>query len=109
MASAGRSVDAATGWQLSARTVVVQWAPFYQTDIVEDVYGSLSLDVDLIGTGRVAIYRDGKRIAGWWRRDASNLVTRYYEERTGREIPLGPGGPTWVQLVPLKMAIGDTP
>jgi hypothetical protein len=98
--------DALTGDQLAVRTVVVQWADFRQTDIVEDVLGSRSLDVTLIGSGRVVVYRDGKRIVGRWQRNAPGDVTRYYDA-AGREIPLGPGGPTWVELVPQNLAVDD--
>ena len=61
-----------------------------------------------MGPGRVVVYRDGKRIAGRWQRDAPGDVTRYYDA-AGREIPLGPGGPTWVELVPQNLAVDDGP
>jgi hypothetical protein len=61
-----------------------------------DVVGSPSVMSDTVGTGKVTIYRDGKRLSGTWKRTSSSGVLTF-TDAAGRDIPLKPGK-TWVLL-----------
>ena len=54
-------VDGNTGGQLAVENVVVQYVPHEITDIVEDSLGSLSIRLNLFGSGRTIVFRDGRR------------------------------------------------
>ncbi|HET9650422.1 MAG TPA: DUF3048 domain-containing protein [Microlunatus sp.] len=61
-----------------------------------DVLGSASVMSDTVGHGKVTVYRDGKKMAGAWRRTSPSGVLRFIDA-DGRDIPLAPGK-TWVLL-----------
>jgi hypothetical protein len=89
-------VDGATGQPLSAQTVVVQVAPIVVTDIVEDIYGSRSLDYQLQGEGPAFYYRAGLRWRGRWLRPEAFGPTTYLGP-DGEPFPFAPG-PVWIAL-----------
>ena len=61
-----------------------------------DVLGSPSVQSDTVGTGKVSVYRDGRRVDGTWRRTkAAGPMT--FTDADGRPIALHPGR-TWVTL-----------
>ena len=61
-----------------------------------DVLGAPSVQSDTKGSGRVSVYRDGRRIDGTWRRtDTAGPMT--FTAADGRPIALHPGQ-TWVTL-----------
>lgn len=95
-------VDGASGQPITAETVVVQVAPVLVTDIVEDIYGSLSLDYQLQGEGVAHFFRHGQRWQGSWTRSEAFAPTRYLGP-DGQPFPFGPG-PIWI-----AMATPDTP
>src|SRR3954453_20404286 len=61
-----------------------------------DVLGSASVMSDTVGKGKVAIYRDGRKLSGTWARKSAtgDLV---FTDGSGKDIPLKPGK-TWVLL-----------
>jgi hypothetical protein len=77
--------------------VVVQHAKIRNTQF-RDVLGNSTPYTDTIGTGAVAVLRDGRRLSGSWRRMAPHTGTRFLDDK-GRDLPLKPG-PTLVLLVP---------
>jgi hypothetical protein len=87
-------LDGATERQLGAETVVVQVAPVVVTDIVEDIYGSRSLDYQLQGEGAAYFLRDGRRWQGCWRRPGPFEPTTFYGP-DGRPFPFGLGA-VWI-------------
>ncbi len=91
-------VDAATGKQLGADSVVVVFSHVTVTKIVEDSLGSLSLHHDLGGEGRALLFRDGQMWEGHWRREGENVML-HYVNADGNPLVLKPGQ-TWVQVVP---------
>lgn len=91
--------DAVTGEQISPRNVVVLDAIFTQTGIVEDIYGSLSLLVELQGSGTASIFRDGQQYDVEWHRPTLTDVLTFTDPATGQAVPLGEGQ-TWIALVP---------
>jgi hypothetical protein len=85
------------GTPIAVDNVVIQEVVVTDSDIV-DVAGFPSPEVKLIGRGRAWILRDGRLVAGRWRRGALGDVT-VFETRGGEELALSPGT-TFVQLVP---------
>ena len=90
-------VDDGLKAQITTQNVVVQFVPSFLTDIVEDIYGSRSLDYKLQGTGPAWIFRNGMMIETTWHRAEAWNFTAYYDV-LGRNVPLAPGS-TWVSLV----------
>lgn len=61
-----------------------------------DVLGAPSVQSDTVGEGKVTIYRDGRKIAGQWKRTKSSGPLRF-TDKSGDPIALKPGQ-TWVAL-----------
>lgn len=85
--------------------VVVQHAKI-RTTAFSDVLGNATPYTDTVGTGALAVLRDGRRLSGTWRRIAPHTGTRFLDDK-GRDLPLKPG-PTLVLLVPAgqKLTVG---
>ena len=96
-------VDGATGAQLGFDNVVVQYVPHQVTDIVEDSLGSKSIRLNLFGSGRAIVFRNGLAFEGTWRSDSRGDTPRFFAN-DGTEIPLKPGK-TWISVVPLNYTI----
>lgn len=90
-------IDAATGAQIAARNVIIQYVPVTESHIVEDTGGNLGLVFTLTGSGKAVIFRDGQVVSGTWKRSTPGEVTTYVDA-AGKPIPLLPGQ-TWIQLV----------
>ena len=90
------------GSQVSATNVVIQIVEVTDSRII-DAAGNASPDVELTGSGRAYVLRDGRMIAGRWERESLDDVTRFLT-RDGAEIKLEPGR-TWVQLVPSTVSV----
>ena len=97
-------LDGNSGAQVGVENVVVQYIPHQVTDIVEDSLGSLGLRLNLFGSGRALIFRDGVAYEGTWRSESRGDLPRFYTA-DGAEIPLKPGH-SWFSLVPLDYGIG---
>lgn len=100
--------DALTGKQISPRNVVVMFATFTQTDIVEDTLGELSLDVALQGSGDAWIFRDGKRFETRWERNAALDTFHFIDVASGQAVPLAEGQ-SWVCLGTTAMGAAAKP
>jgi hypothetical protein len=90
------------GSQVSATNVVVQVVEVTDSRIT-DAAGNPSPVVDLTGSGRVFVLRDGRMISGQWERETLDDVTLFVT-RDGTQITLAPGR-TWVQLVPSAVPV----
>lgn len=95
--------DGLNNQQISAANVAIVYAEHKDTDIVEDKLGNVSIAINLIGQGRLQLFRDGVMIEGTWQRDAANHLLRFHDA-AGNDIPLKPGN-TWVQFVPLNYQV----
>lgn len=100
-------MDALTGRQLSAANVVVVYAHHQTTDIVEDRLGNLSIEIQIWGSGRVQVFRDGRMFEGQWQRLRREDMLRFLDAN-GEPIPLKPGN-TWFQMAPLDMQAQFSP
>jgi len=92
--------DAATGKQVASKNVVVMWAKY--NAISHDKVGSTTYSIDLGGSGRVSVFRDGKRYDGTW--SATHTTPPRFKDSNGQTIKLAPGN-TWFQVVSVSTNI----
>jgi hypothetical protein len=86
-------VDRVTKAQLSARNVVVLWARV--TNYVAGKNGQV-VEIQLTGTGRASVFRDGQRFDGTW--TADDTAPPVLRGADGRVIGLEAGN-TWFQVI----------
>ncbi|MBN2248227.1 MAG: DUF3048 domain-containing protein [Coriobacteriia bacterium] len=86
--------DDATGKQVSARNVVVLWAQYIPAS--QDKVGSTTYDIQLTGSGRATVFRDGQAFNGTW--EAGADAPPVFKAEDGTQIKLRAGN-TWFQVV----------
>ncbi len=91
-----RHADRVSGEQYRARNVVVMW-----TQTSGGGPGG-TLEISLVGSNRVSIFRDGVRIDGTWEAEADKPPV--FRDAEGRIVRLAPGQ-TWFQVVPTNVDI----
>lgn len=84
--------DRATGQQLYATNVIVQYAR--TTSIPNDP--KERINIDLAGPGQALYFTHGKEVPGTCRRDGNGVVS--YVDRQGEMMVLSPGK-TWIEVV----------
>jgi hypothetical protein len=95
-------IDALNGQQLTAANVIVHYAIYEETDVL-DVNGVPTLNIISTGEGRAQIFRDGVMIeAKWVRPGVKDFVQYVYLD--GSPVPLRPGQ-SWVEIVPTDYQI----
>jgi len=87
---------------VQAKNVVVMQVKVTASGIF-DVAGNPSPDVDVIGTGKAWVLRDGHVIQGVWKRAKLSDLTSF-TTRSGQAISLARGN-TWVELVPTTIHV----
>lgn len=97
-----RIVDGATektadGTAVRTPNVVIEFCKITQDRGDVDVNGTPAAYTHTIGSGKVAVFRDGRRIDGTWSRSDATSPTQF-RDASGNPIPLMPGG-VWVLLV----------
>lgn len=98
-----REVDAYYNAPIAARNIVVVYTDVVLTAIVEDSLGSLGVNVRTTGSGRVSIFRDGRRQDGTWARN-SIFDAWQFVSLNGEPILLSPGQ-TWVHMIPSDWSV----
>lgn len=93
--------DHLTGEQVTATNVVVLWARMVAQG-TRDVTGSTTYDIELTGSGRATIFRDGAKIDCTWQASADAPPT--FKGTDGTAVRLSPGN-TWFQVVPTSVNI----
>ena len=88
--------DLATGQPIVASNVVIAAATHTLTNIIEDVNGTLGVDIELFEYGDLRVLRDGQVYEGTWRAD--DKAPPRWLGAGDAPIPLKPGQ-TWVQVV----------
>lgn len=86
-------IDQLTNQPLRAHTVVVQ---FVSTSLVDQATGRLEMQT--VGTGQAAVFLDGQRIDGTWKKVDDSARTRFYTNQ-GAEVPFN-AGTIWIEVVP---------
>ena len=89
-------LDAASGERMTASNVVVLWARTTSSSKT-DVAGNTTLDIDLDGNGRVAVFSGGQLFDGIWETDGTHPPV--FTDDAGEVIRLVPGN-TWIQVIP---------
>ena len=90
------------GSQVSATDVVIQVVHVTAGRII-DAAGNPSPDVELRGSGKAFVLRDGRAIAGRWERSKLGDLT-VFVSKDGSEISLAPGR-VWIELVPSTVSV----
>lgn len=90
------------GSRVSAANIVIQLVEV-ANGTIRDAAGNYSPDVELTGSGRAYVLRDGRVIVGRWERRGLDDVSRFVA-KDGSEIALAPGR-TWVELAPSTVPI----
>lgn len=93
--------DRLTGEQVHATNVVVLWAKMVAQSKT-DVTGSTTYDIELIGSGRGTVFRNGQKIDMTWTGEKGAAPT--FEAADGTQVRLAPGN-TWFQVVPTNVNI----
>ncbi len=96
-------LDGNSGVQLALDTVLVQYVPHQPTEIVEDSLGSKSIQINLFGSGKALLFRNGVGFEGTWQSTSRGDMPRFFNSQ-GEEIPLKPGK-SWISVVPLTYAV----
>ncbi len=91
-------LDANTGQQVGVENVIVQYVHHEVTDMVEDSLGSKGFRMNLFGSGKAILFRDGLAFPGTWRSQTQGDTPRFFDQ-SGNEVPLKPGH-TWISIVP---------
>jgi hypothetical protein len=92
----GRRVVTASGAPMAKPNVLVQYCQINADPTDVDVNGNPSMYTKSIGSGRVVLFRDGKRIEGKWSRPAIGAPTTF-TDAAGKPLLFAPGG-TFVAL-----------
>ncbi|MEW6032741.1 MAG: DUF3048 domain-containing protein [Bacillota bacterium] len=87
-------IDASTGRQLRATTVIVQFVP--SEVIAGDTEGRL--EVHLTGSGEAKVFALGRQVDARWSK-AGRTAPIVYTDKQGNPLTLPPG-PVWVLIVP---------
>ncbi|WP_375490334.1 DUF3048 C-terminal domain-containing protein [uncultured Jatrophihabitans sp.] len=88
---------AADGNAITATNVIVQSCKVVSFPADKDVNGNPAQLTYTVGSGKVAVFRQGRRIEGTWSRSNATSGTTL-RTSTGKPLPLNPGN-TWVVLV----------
>ncbi len=97
--------DALTGETIHTANVIVLFAEHRETDIIEDAFNHRSIAINLMGSGDILLFRDGKMYRGRWVRNArSEMLT--FTDPQGQPLPLKPGN-TWFEVVPLEARLTE--
>lgn len=94
---AGRRLATGTGAPVAKPNVLVQFCQIRPDLSDVDVNGNPSMFTKSVGSGRVVLFRGGKRIEGRWSRRSANTAT-VFSDAVGKPLLLAPGG-TFVALV----------
>jgi hypothetical protein len=92
------TLDRLTDGSAISSTNVVVMSVAVRAGANVDVLGNPTPDPALIGSGRAWVLRDGKAVAGTWRRNAAGSATRLLGA-DGKPLALHPGR-TWIELLP---------
>ena len=95
----GQRILTASGAPVAKPNVLVQFCQITADSSDVDVNGNPSAYTKTLGSGRVVLFRDGKRIEGKWSRSTLSAPTKF-TDAAGKPLLLSPGG-TFVVLARL--------
>jgi hypothetical protein len=85
--------------QVRSNNVVVLYARYEKTNIIEDSNNAVSVMVYLTGQGNATFFRDGQMVPGKWQRKTEQEFFNF-TDAAGNAYALKPGN-TWFEMVPL--------
>lgn len=91
-----KEIDKNTGKQVEAKNVAIMIAASRQ---IEGQYN----DVDVVGSGKARVYRNGEEIMGTWKKDADKSKLSFYDS-AGQEIKFMPGQ-IWIEVAQTNTAV----
>lgn len=97
---AGAPFMSATGGQVTTPNVLIQEVDINNSRSLFDTAGNPSPDIELGGTGRAVLFRNGKAIVGEWTTPRPGEAPTF-KTRSGEEFVFAPGQ-IWWELVPSK-------
>jgi len=93
-----KEIDRNNNQQVAAKNVVAMVTVSRQ---IEGQYN----DVDVTGSGRAQIYRNGEEVFGTWKKEAGDQTKKlYFYDNAGEEIKFVPGQ-IWVEVVQMDQKI----
>jgi hypothetical protein len=93
----GHPLLVASGAPVAKPNVLVQYCQITPDRSDVDVKGNPSMYTHTMGTGRLVLFRNGKRVNGTWSRP-SNEARTTFRDASGKQLLFAPGG-TFVVLV----------
>lgn len=99
----GVAQKTAAGKYIATPNVIVQFCRVVPYLKDRDVLGNPNAFTYTVGTGKIAVFRDGHRVNGTWSRAKATAPTSF-RSAAGAAIPLRPGG-VWVVLAKNGSAI----
>lgn len=88
------------GSQIDAKDVVVEFVP------TSPLPGDKErLQMSLVGTGKLLLFRDGTAVQGTWKKDSNTGRTQFLDA-SGNVLALNPGS-IWIELVPTDRQVTD--
>ena len=91
--------DLETKEQLSAKAVVILFAK--ETGPVDEHMHLLYAN---IGTGDALVFQDGQAVKAVWKKETRTSRTKFYDEKTNKEIPFT-RGTIWIEMLPIGTAV----
>ncbi|SHG64632.1 Protein of unknown function [Jatrophihabitans endophyticus] len=92
----GQAQRTASGALVATPNVLVQFCKVVPFRADTDVNGNPNQFTNTVGSGKVVLFRDGKRVGGTWKRAKTNAGTTLLDGK-GKKLVFRPGG-TWVVL-----------
>ncbi|MBI2324702.1 MAG: DUF3048 domain-containing protein [Chloroflexi bacterium] len=102
-----RTVDPDGNVPILARNVIVIHTDYWETSVIQDVFGSKGLDYRMTGGGKATVFRDGRRADGAWNREGV-LDQFSFHDAGGEQILLNPGQ-TWVTFLLPTVVVTSEP
>jgi hypothetical protein len=99
----GKPANVADGTRIGVANVVVQTVHVTLGPWLENSEGGLEVQSQLVGSGPLAVFRNGVEITGTWQRAGLSDTTSLLAA-DGAPIALDPGK-TWVELVPTYIPV----
>ncbi|HUY62960.1 MAG TPA: DUF3048 domain-containing protein [Acidimicrobiales bacterium] len=103
----GTPATVADGTPVAAADIVVERVQVSYGPWAENSEGGLEVQSKLTGSGPLLVLRNGQEISGTWQRSSLGDVTTL-TAADGTVIALAPG-PTWVEIVPVAVAVTVSP
>lgn len=97
---AGNPFRSVTDGQIAVPNLLIQEVKVSNSPKITDSAGNPSPDINLTGSGKALLFRDGKVLKGTWKIKKEGNATVFTTK--GKEPFVFAKGPIWIELVPTK-------